>query len=129
MVAALVVFYLVLCPGSLFAYLLLHRRQLESAHFRMTFGFLYRGYQKQLWFWEFLDMLHKVFLTSLLQFLPMENGTAMTVGLVVASCYLLGVILVQPFIINQVCGTLFVFCLLYNLVACVLYCLLILYVF
>ena len=42
LIASFAVFYLLLCPGCLFAYLFRHRRQLGSEHVHMSFGFLYR---------------------------------------------------------------------------------------
>lgn len=63
-----------------------------------------QGYSKNLWYWEFLDLIHKMILTGALQFVApeaAERGVAMILGISTASLYLVAILLTQPYIITQ----------------------------
>jgi len=100
-VALFLIFYLMLCPGGLFLHLYRHRRHLQAPQLVLSYGFLYKGYESKYWYWEFIDMLHKVYLTGILQFIPSQDGWSMIAGLMASTTYLLLVLFQQPFILTQ----------------------------
>jgi hypothetical protein len=47
-----------------------YRQRLHEPEVRIQVGFLYEAYQLDAWWFELIDMLHKLAVTSLLAFLP-----------------------------------------------------------
>lgn len=72
------------------------RHRLRDPHVILLYGFLYDAYQPECWYWEILDMLHKLLLTSALLFLPVNFILGACMLTVVA--YLMGLLLLHPYI-------------------------------
>jgi len=64
-----------------------------------TFGFLYMGYQDNRWWWEIVDLLHKLIQTSIIVLLPL--GTRLPVGMGAAVIYLVLILLFSPHISKE----------------------------
>ena len=57
-----------------------YRLRLDEPGIRAQLGFLYDGYFRDVWFFEMLDMLHKLCLTSLVVFLPYSGQMPFAMG-------------------------------------------------
>ena len=92
--------FIVLYPIGipLFFFVLLHsnRRHLHERRVQAQLGFLYASYQRQLWWWEILDSVNKLFLTSVLAFFPSDSQLPLAMGCI--SLYSMCVLVMQPFL-------------------------------
>ena len=79
-----------------FSLLRSHRARLHLPAVRVQLGFLYEAYHGSLWYFEIVDMAHKLFLTSLVAFLPQDAALAVGVG--VAGLYLGVLLVVSPYV-------------------------------
>lgn len=70
--------------------------QLLSPRVSLAVGFLYEGYSRANWWFEAIDMLHKLFITSLLTLFPPDWQLRM--GLLVATLYLSALLYRAPLI-------------------------------
>jgi hypothetical protein len=68
---------------------------LDEPAVRGQLGFLYDAYERDFWYFEMIDMGHKLILTSLLAFVP--GAWQMTAGLLVVLSYLAIVLLFRPY--------------------------------
>jgi len=74
-------------------------RNLDTLHLDTTkaaIGFLYAGYRLSAWWFELVDMLHKLFLTSLLDFFPTD--AQLPLGMCIAMVYLVTLLRTNPYI-------------------------------
>lgn len=69
---------------------------LEVAAIRARYGFLYEGYHKDSWFFELVDMGHKLFLTALVIFFP--EDLRMPAAMCAAGLYLFIFLFVNPYV-------------------------------
>ena len=84
-------------PLALFLVMWKNRKDLYSnIYLRISLGFTFEAYRKHLWWLEIVDMMHKLILTSLLRFLV--PVMALRVGIFVAACYLVLVLVISPFV-------------------------------
>jgi hypothetical protein len=83
-------------PLFVFVKMLRLRHKLKKPNVKAQFGFLYLGFFTQYWWFEFIDMFHKLIQTSLLAFLPkvwqLRGGLAVTVF------YMLCILIVRPYL-------------------------------
>jgi hypothetical protein len=98
-VALLCVIYPIGIP-ALFLYMLWKmrypRNKLDLRSVRAQMGFLYDGYKREMWFFELMDMSHKLALTSLIAFLPLDYQ--MPAAMIVIWIYMTIIYLGQPYI-------------------------------
>lgn len=85
---------------AFFAVLLYRKRDSLYKHsqpiVRQELGLLYAGYRKPLWWFELLDMAHRLFLTSILAFFP--RPAQMPIGMCWAVLYLIIILRVNPYV-------------------------------
>jgi len=82
-------------PTLFFVLLLKNRGSFFHSTTRVKLGLLYDGYAKDVWWFEMVDMCHKLFLTSILAFFPtfMQAPT----GMAVAISYALVILYTKPY--------------------------------
>ena len=61
---------------------------------QLELGFLYLAYSEPFWWFECLDMLFKLIMTSVVVFLP--NQMELTAGLIITTLYLIWMLLFNP---------------------------------
>jgi len=71
-----------------------NKRELESV--RIILGFLFSAYNPRNWYFEMVDMGHKLFLTSLIPFFP--TNAQIPVAMVAATLYLIMIITIAPYV-------------------------------
>jgi hypothetical protein len=76
-----------------------NRYRLDDPGVRAKLGFLYDGYKKHFWWWEMVDMIHKLIMTSILAFFPTE--TQLPIGMSVAILYTMALLVCQPYVRNE----------------------------
>jgi hypothetical protein len=80
----------------LFGYLLMrYKKQFYDPLTRVSFGFLYDGYAKETWWFELVDMAHKLCLTSLLPFL--QADIQLQIGMCICILYAVVILLRRPY--------------------------------
>jgi IPT/TIG domain/Tyrosine-protein kinase ephrin type A/B receptor-like len=93
------IFAIILYPIGIplwFLHLLLrYRKRFRSIAVRLQLGFLYDGYQSDSWWFELLDMAHKLTLVSLLSFFPVK--VQLPLGMAVVYIYGIFILLWQPY--------------------------------
>jgi len=89
-------YYLIGIPLFFFAVLYYNRNRLTESWTKAAIGILYAGYRLDTWFFEMVDMIHKLFLTSLLGFFPLYMQ--LPCGMVYAWLYLIIVLRTNPYI-------------------------------
>jgi len=72
------------------------RKMLDDPGLKIQLGFLYEAYNLQNWYWEVIDMAHKLTMTSLIAFLPIS--AQMPLGMFVVITYLWALQLTQPYL-------------------------------
>jgi hypothetical protein len=92
----LIALYPIGIPAFFFALLYRHRHQLQEPRIKAKFGFLYNGYELHAWWWEILDSVHKLFLTSLVAFFPKDAQLPVAMG--AAVLYMIALLLWEPFL-------------------------------
>jgi hypothetical protein len=80
----------------IFLILLLRNVRSPKLETEISLAFLYEAYQRESWFFELLDIAHKLFLSSLLVFFPKDFQ--IPVGLVVAVGYCVTILLLKPYV-------------------------------
>lgn len=95
----LILIYPLGIPAFFFYHLYRKRNTLQLAQTRAQLGFLYYGYKKSFWYFELVDMFHKLLLTAGLAFLPRDYQ--LPVGMVVASLYTCVLLYCKPYIRNE----------------------------
>jgi len=79
-----------------FLFLLLRERdRFSDPIVKYELGFLYDGYDKDVWWFELVDMVHKLILTSLLAFLPPE--AQIPFGMVICMSYVMIILVRKPY--------------------------------
>jgi hypothetical protein len=97
--ACMTLLYPIGIPAFFFYLLYKYRNpvdRLEEKGIRAQLGFLYDGYERSSWYFELLDMLHKLTLTSLIAFIPWEYQMT---GAMIVVCLFIGTIqIVNPYL-------------------------------
>jgi len=83
-------------PLFIFGMLYRYRTRLDEVGVRAELGFLYDAYDRKFFYWELVDMIHKLVLVSLIAFLPFN--AQMPVGIVVIGCYTMALLVCKPYI-------------------------------
>jgi IPT/TIG domain/Transient receptor potential (TRP) ion channel/Tyrosine-protein kinase ephrin type A/B receptor-like len=97
------VFFILLYPLGIPCFFLgmlyFNRNRLNLPDVRVQLGFLYEAYTNDLWWFELIDMLNKLVLTSLLGFFPPDYQTLqLAFALVFSATYLVTILLLKPYI-------------------------------
>jgi hypothetical protein len=97
--ALLNIVFVVLYPiGILYLFtMILHenRDRLNSPECLIQFGFLYGAFNRDVWWFELVDMTHKLFMTSILALFP--NTVVLQIGLAVLILHAIGLLLMNPY--------------------------------
>lgn len=72
------------------------KSRLQEKGIRAQLGFLYDCYETRVWFFEMIDMAHKLTMTSLVAFFP--ELVQLAIGMVVLAAYLIILLLLNPYI-------------------------------
>lgn len=62
---------------------------------RYTLGFIYRGYKSDMWWFEMVDMLHKLIMTSIMGVMP--RTAQLPIAMIVVVAYFLFILFKQPY--------------------------------
>jgi len=92
----LILLYPIGIPVFFFSLLWMNRTQLHSDRVRAQLGFLYGGYRAESWYWEVVDCVSKLFLTSILAFFP--EVAQLPVGMAVAVLYIIALLWYHPYL-------------------------------
>lgn len=97
-VIVMIVIYPIGCPLTVLVLLYQHAKRdlLDTDFVRIGYGFLYEAYQNPRWWFEFLDMVHKILLTSVLNFFP--DNVQLPAALVIIGLYTMAILLCTPYI-------------------------------
>jgi hypothetical protein len=93
---ALILVYPIGIPAFFFYLMYSNRDNLYEAITAAKLGFLYGAYQNSNWWFEMVDMLHKVIVTSILAFFPRNFQIPMGMGFVGA--YLIIILINKPYV-------------------------------
>lgn len=93
---ALVLLYPLGIPMFFYSVLRVNRARLKENRTKVQLGFLYAGYHLKVWWFEMLDMLHKLIVTSMLALFP--TGAQLPVGMFVVVLYAIVILVVHPYI-------------------------------
>jgi len=86
-------------PLFFFAILRLYRNKLQEPGTIFAFGFLYKAFNENMWFFEMVDMFFKIMLTSVIAFLP--DTWQLPFGMAVTVCYMSMILMRSPYIRAQ----------------------------
>ena len=93
-------FFVALYPiGIPLAYFLVLRSRIDTMRQPETIlvlGFLYEAYSESAWYWELVDMLHKLILTSIVVFAP--NDQRMGWNMAIIGIYLIALLVMVPYV-------------------------------
>lgn len=92
----MIALYPVGVPLFIFFMLWRYRKRLDEPGVRAELGFLYDAYDRKYFYWELVDMINKLFLVSILAFLPQDFQ--MSGGMIVLVCYIGGLLSCRPYL-------------------------------
>jgi len=92
----LIILYPIGIPAFFFFWIYRYRNRLAQAGIRAELGFIYDGYERRMWYFEMIDMLHKLFMTSLIAFFPYT--WQLNVGMLIVVLYFITIILTKPYL-------------------------------
>lgn len=84
-------------PALFFGLLYKNRHSLSRPGVRAQLGFLYDAYDRSKWWFELEDCIYKLIMTSLLAFIPNNNGWQLIFGLFVAVTHLSVLFVLKPY--------------------------------
>lgn len=96
LLAIFVPMYPIGIPLVYFFLLRKHRKSMREPAVILQFGFLYEAYSDDRWYWELLDMGHKLLLTSLVAFAP--NYMEMVAAMLILVLYTIMLLTLKPYI-------------------------------
>jgi len=73
----------------------IYRKRLHENPVKAQLGFLYAGYRDEHWWFEMVDIFHKLFITSILAFFP--QVAQLPTGMVVVILYMITLLVVNPY--------------------------------
>jgi len=73
-----------------------YRHRLHSSGIRAEVGLLYDAYETHVWWFEMVDMLHKLFITSLIGFFPF--AAQLDIAMAVVTLYLIVILKFRPYV-------------------------------
>jgi len=83
-------------PLAFFLILLKNKASLQKPEVIQSLGFLYEAYNYDMWYFELIDCVHKLFLTSVLVFFPSDYQ--MPLGMVASVSYTFVILLKRPYV-------------------------------
>jgi IPT/TIG domain/Tyrosine-protein kinase ephrin type A/B receptor-like len=92
----LVLLYPIGIPLFFLTLLLVNRHHLRYDRVKAQLGFLYAGYRLDVWYFEILDTIHKLFLTAVLAFFP--TASQLPLGMCVSVAYMMTILIMNPYI-------------------------------
>jgi hypothetical protein len=93
---ALILLYPVGIPVFFFSLLKLNQKDFREPRIKAQLGFLYAGYRLEIWWWEILDTINKLVLTSLLAFAPQD--AQLPLGMAIVTCYTFCILYFNPYL-------------------------------
>jgi len=84
-------------PLFMFHMLRRYRGRFDELSVRAELGFLYDAYERSLWWWEMLDMGHKLSLVALVAFVPQKQWQVM-VAVTIAFLYMAAILVFKPYL-------------------------------
>jgi hypothetical protein len=93
-----IVFVVIYPIGIIFLFgwiLFENRKDLHTPEALIQFGFLYGAFNRERWWFELLDMLHKLFMTSILPLFP--NAVVLQVALAVLTIHMCSILTANPY--------------------------------
>jgi len=94
--AAMILVYPIGIPAFFFIMVFRYRKRLREPGTRGQLGFLYDAYHHKTYWFELVDMLHKLFVTCLVAFLPYDFQ--MPTAMCVVAMYTMLILVVKPYI-------------------------------
>jgi len=92
----LIVLYPVGIPLFFLFLLRTNRHALADKRISLQLGFLYAGYTSRCWWFELVDCVHKLLVTSVMAFLP--RAAQLSVSMAVVTLYLVVLLLMNPYL-------------------------------
>jgi hypothetical protein len=92
----MIVVYPIGIPAFFFIMLMRYRKRLDEIGVRAELGFIYDAYERNVWWFEMADMLHKLIVTSLIGFLPFEYQ--MPIGMCIVVIYMWVILRYKPYL-------------------------------
>lgn len=93
--SVMIVLYPVGIPALFLTFLVRSRDRLNRAKTKAALGFLYEAYAGNMWWFEMVDIAHKLLISSILAFLPLD--LQLPGGMVVAGLYLVIIVVMKPY--------------------------------
>jgi len=91
----MILLYPIGVPLWFFYLLWRYRKRFQEPGVLLELGFLYDGYDKHVWWFELVDMTHKLILTSILAFFP--SDAQLPFGMCICILYLIIILLAKPY--------------------------------
>jgi hypothetical protein len=73
------------------------KNRLTDANVVARLGFFYGGYLTHMWWFEVLDMVHKLSVTSLIFYIPYDSGWQMRAAIIILGSYLMCILWLNPY--------------------------------
>jgi hypothetical protein len=96
--SCLILVYPLGIPLLIWSLLRTNRKHLDDPRVQLQLGFLYAGYKEKVWYWDVVDSLHKLVLTSFLSFLPVDYQ--LPFGMCVSFGYLQALLHLNPYVVQ-----------------------------
>jgi len=96
---ALILLYPVGIPVFFFALLQLNKKDLKESRIKAQLGFLYAGFSAECWWWELIDCVNKLALTSMLAFAPPQ--AQLQLGMVICTLYTVLLLYFSPYLRHE----------------------------
>ena len=93
---ALILIYPVGIPVLFFSLLKLNQKDLREPRIKAQLGFLYAGYRLEIWWWEIVDCVLKLTLTSMLAFASAE--AQLPLGMCIVAVYTWSLLFFTPYL-------------------------------
>lgn len=94
--ALFVLVYPIGIPTMFFVLMFRRRTKLRRVNTIQTYSFLYQAYVEKVWFFEEIEMVHKLIMTSILQFFP--GQMRFQAGMVVTYLYICCILVISPYV-------------------------------
>jgi len=94
--ALFVLVYPIGIPAMFFILMFRRRTKLRRVNTIQTYSFLYQAYVEKVWFFEEIEMVHKLIMTSILQFFP--GQMRFQAGMVVTYLYICCILVISPYV-------------------------------
>lgn len=75
-----------------------YRMRLNELGVKAELGFLYDAYERQCWWFEFIDMFHKLTIVALVAFFTTNPLTQLAIAMIIALCYFACILFMKPYL-------------------------------